>query len=103
MTKTSTILDALDKENGILWSLNHEYVRFTYADFVKIMHKNDLCTDPRTARQKWQILTDMGIFQGTTKYNTIVNLNAFFKAVGKNNIAETHTRTHTHKSSEAVE
>lgn len=107
--KTGRILDALYEAKAEVWreqrktdSKTGEYVRFEYSEFKKILRKNEIATDPRTIKLKWELLTDIGIFAASNKISAIVDLLIFENYNPKYelviNAPCTHTLTHTHLS-----
>ena len=89
------VLEALDQDNPG-WQDKDKFTRLTYRNFIRACHQIDIA-DPRTIRQKWEILIDKDILKAPAKHNAVVDLCAFFDALGipycpQNNA---HTLTHT--------
>ena len=91
--KTRDILMALHQDN-FEWVNKNEFVRITYRDFARACHQIDIA-DPRTIRCKWEILQDKDILRSANKYNAIVDLQEFYKALGKEYLAAYKKRTQT--------
>ena len=75
--KTGLILDALYEAKADEWRSernDNDYVRLTFADFTKILRKNEIVIDPRTIKLKWELLVDIGIFATANKVSAVVDL-----------------------------
>lgn len=75
--KTGLILDALYEAKADEWRKERnedDYAKLSYADFTKILRKNEIVIDPRTIKVKWDLLTDMGIFAHSSKVSAVVDL-----------------------------
>jgi hypothetical protein len=89
--KTGLILDALYEAKADDWRAERnddDYARITYAEFTRILRKNEIVIDPRTVKIKWELLTDIGIFATANKVSAVVDLiryecyNAKYKLTG---------------------
>ena len=92
--KTRDVLEALDQDNPG-WQDKNEFTRLSYREFIRACHQIDIA-DPRTIKQKWEILVDKDILKSATKYCAIVDLRAFFDALGVPYSPQNNTHTHTH-------
>lgn len=103
--KTHDVLMALHQDN-FEWMHKCDFVRLTYRDFIRACHQIDIA-DPRTIRCKWEILQDKDILQSANKYNAIVDLQEFYRQLGKDYLhayktaqTDTHTKTATQVGTE---
>ena len=101
--KTGRILDALYANCAEEWrQTDDRYVHLSFRTFTRILRKHEIAVDMRTIKAKWELLTDMGVFQSTTKISTTVDLDAFALRGDYDFTVHTHTHTHTLDAAEGV-
>lgn len=73
--KTERILRAVYKAKRSDWNTRmQEYGKLTFEEFQRILRREDIATDVRTIRNKWEILKDKEIFVLAHNDVTLVDL-----------------------------